>query len=114
MYGTKGPYLFAEGSISSVSDKNNAPLLFFFRIQDFYCCIRIHPVSTIHVLGKSRYHSYSFSFETKIRTHDSVVVVCNLDGKINRTTAWENGTKNSGLLNFVPESRLPFVQISSI
>ena len=62
----------------------------------------------------SRYHSYSFSFETKIRTHDSVVVVCNLDGKINRTTAWENGTQNSGLLNFVPESRLPFVQISSI
>ena len=46
----------------------------------------------------SRYHSYSFSFETKIRTHDSVVVVCNLDGKINRTTVWENGAQNSGLL----------------
>ena len=46
----------------------------------------------------SRYHSYSVSFETKIRTHDSVVVVCNLDGKINRTTVWENGTQNSGLL----------------
>ena len=25
-----------------------------------------------------------------------------------------NGTQNSGLVNFVPESRLPFVQISSI
>ena len=61
----------------------------------------------------SRYHSYSFSFETKFRTQDSVVV-CNLDGKIDRTTVWENATQNSGLVNFVPESRLPFVQISSI
>ena len=50
----------------------------------------------------SRYHSYSFSFETEIRTQDSVVVVCNLDGKIDRTTVWENGTQNSGLVNFGP------------
>ena len=61
----------------------------------------------------SRYHSYSFSFETTFRTQDSVVV-CNLDGKIDRRTVWENATQNSGLVNFVPESRLPFVQISSI
>jgi len=27
---------------------------------------------------------------------------------------WANGKQNSGLVNFVPESRLPFVQISSI
>ena len=27
---------------------------------------------------------------------------------------WVNGTQNSGLINFVPESRLPFVKISSI
>ena len=27
---------------------------------------------------------------------------------------WVNGTQNSGLVNFVPESRLPFVKISSI
>ena len=26
---------------------------------------------------------------------------------------WVNGTQNSGLVNFVPESRLPFVKISS-
>ena len=61
----------------------------------------------------SRYHSYSFSFETTFRKQDSVVV-CNLDGKIDRTTVWENATQNSGLVNFVPESRVPFVQISSI
>ena len=29
-------------------------------------------------------------------------------------TAWANAKKNSGLVNFVPESRLLFVQISSI
>ena len=64
----------------------------------------------------SRYHSYSFSFETKIRTQDSVVVACNLDGKIDRTTVWENGTQNSGLVNFVPESvyhlykSVPFIE----
>ena len=29
-------------------------------------------------------------------------------------TGWANGKKNSGLVNFVPESRLLFVQISSI
>ena len=29
-------------------------------------------------------------------------------------TGWANGKKNSGLVNFVPESRLLHVQISSI
>lgn len=47
----------------------------------------------------SRWHSYSFSFETKIRAQDSLVVVCNLDGKIDRTTVWDNGAQNSGLVN---------------
>ena len=31
-----------------------------------------------------------------------------------RSKVWVNGTQNSGLVNFVPESRLPFVQISPI
>ena len=31
-----------------------------------------------------------------------------------RSTVWLNGKQNSGLVNFVPESRLPFEQISSI
>ena len=29
-------------------------------------------------------------------------------------TVWVNGRQNLGLVNFIPESRLPFVQISSI
>ena len=37
-----------------------------------------------------------------------------LHGQTGRLTVWANGTQNSGLANFVPESRLPFVQISSI
>ena len=36
-----------------------------------------------------------------------------LHGQIGRSTVWANVTQNSGLANFVPESRLPFVQISS-
>ena len=41
-------------------------------------------------------------------------VVYHLHGQIGRSTVWANGTQNSGLVNFVPESHLPFVQISSI
>ena len=42
------------------------------------------------------------------------MVVCHLYGQTGRFTVWANGKQNSGLVNFVPESRLPFVQISSI
>ena len=37
-----------------------------------------------------------------------------LPGQTSRSTVWANGTQNLGLVNFVPESRLPFVQISFI
>ena len=37
-----------------------------------------------------------------------------IHGQAGRSTVWANGTQNLGLVNFVPESRLPFVQISSI
>ena len=30
-----------------------------------------------------------------------------------QSTVWANGTQNSGLINFIPESILPFLQISS-
>ena len=42
------------------------------------------------------------------------MVVCPLYGQTGRFTVWANGKQNSGLANFIPESRLPFVQISSI
>ena len=42
------------------------------------------------------------------------MIVYHLHGQTGRFTVWANGTQNSGLVNFVPESRLPFVQISSI
>ena len=41
-------------------------------------------------------------------------VVYHLHGKTGRSTVWVNGTQNLGQINFVPESRLRFVQISSI
>ena len=41
-------------------------------------------------------------------------VVYYLHGQTGRFTVWVNGTQSSGLVNLVPESRLPFVQISSI
>ena len=41
-------------------------------------------------------------------------VVYYLPGQTGRSTVWVNGKQNSGLVNFVPESRLPFEQISSI
>ena len=31
-----------------------------------------------------------------------------------RSTVYANGTQTSGLVNFVPESRLPYVQIKSV
>ena len=73
--------MFIKGSVSSVSE-NRCCFSFAYRIfivaYQFIQC----PQYTSWV---SRYHSYSFSFETEIRTQDSVVVVCYLDGKIDRT-----------------------------
>ena len=42
------------------------------------------------------------------------MVVYHLHGQTGRFTVWVNAKQSSGLVNFVPESRLPFVQISSI
>ena len=45
----------------------------------------------------------------------SLVVSKVVNGQTGRFTGWMNGLKNSGLVNFVPESCLLFVlQISSI
>ena len=41
-------------------------------------------------------------------------VVYHLHGQTSRFTVWVNGSQSSGLVNFVPESRFPFVEISSI
>ena len=37
-----------------------------------------------------------------------------IHGQAGRSTVWANATQNLGLVNFVPESRLPFLQISSV
>ena len=42
------------------------------------------------------------------------LIVCHLHVQTCRFTGWANGKQNSGLVNLVPESRLPFVQISSL
>ena len=45
---------------------------------------------------------------------EETLIVYHLHGQTARFTVWVNGRQNSGLVNFVPESRLPFVQISFI
>ena len=47
------------------------------------------------------------------RNFTLAAIVYHLRGQTGRSTVWANGTQNSGLVNFVPESRLLFVQISS-
>jgi len=54
-----------------------------------------------------------------VTRHSAVVsrqtsVVCHLPGQTSRSTIWANDKKNSGVVNVIPESRLPFVRISSI
>ena len=51
---------------------------------------------------------------TLIRRAQEMWVVYNLHGETGRFTVWANVKQNLGLINFPPESRLPFVQISSI
>ena len=43
-----------------------------------------------------------------------IVVVYHLHGQTGRFSVWVNGSQSLGPVNFVPESRLPYVQISSI
>ena len=49
----------------------------------------------------------------RVNTVFETVVVYQLHGRTGRSTGWANDTQNLGLVNFVPESSLPFVQISS-
>jgi len=56
-----------------------------------------------------RYRAFSHDF-----TAATLVVVYHLHGQTIRFMVWVNGSQSSGLVNFVPESSLPFVQISSI
>ena len=56
----------------------------------------------------------TFELLAKIDYNDTTVCLPFTCGQTSRSTVWANGTQNSGLVNFVPESRLPFVQISSI
>ena len=42
------------------------------------------------------------------------MVVYHLQGQTGQFSVWVDGKQNSGLLSFVPESRLLFAQISSI
>ena len=43
-----------------------------------------------------------------------ILVVYHLHGQTIQFMVWVNGSQSSGVVNFVPESPLPFVQISSI
>ena len=51
---------------------------------------------------------------SSLREGTLAIVVYHLHWQTGRSTVLANCTQNSGLENFVPESRLPFVQISSI
>ena len=46
--------------------------------------------------------------------HLVLFVVYHLQGQTSRFMVWVNGSQSSGLVNFIPKSRLPFVQIGSI
>ena len=43
-----------------------------------------------------------------------ILVFYPLHGQTIQFMVWVNGSQSSGVVNFVPESPLPFVQISSI
>jgi len=43
-----------------------------------------------------------------------LMFVYHLHGQTGWFTDWTNGKKNSGLVNFIPESSFPFAQISSL
>ena len=48
------------------------------------------------------------SRQPKLGVMDKTLVVYHLDGQTGRFTVWViNGSQSSGLVNFVPESRLP-------
>ena len=51
---------------------------------------------------------------SSLREGTLAIVVYHLHWQTGRSTVLANCTQNSGLENFVPESRLPFLQISSI
>ena len=52
--------------------------------------------------------------QVRYRAAAILVVIYDLHGQTIRFMVWVNGSQSSGLVNFVPESPLPFVQISSI
>ena len=56
-----------------------------------------------------RYRAFSLDFTAAI-----LVVVYHVHGQTIRFMVWVNGSQSSALANFVPESPLLFVQISSI
>ena len=57
---------------------------------------------------------FSILSQPKLGVVDRTLVVYHLHGQTGRFTVWVNGSQSSGVVNFVPESRLPFVEISSI
>ena len=69
----------------------------------------------LHKLVNTRRHAHDFA-SLKTLLGINTVVVYNLHGKPGGrfTFWWVNGKQISGLVNFVPESRFLFAQISSI
>ena len=61
----------------------------------------------IHFIWVFLYSARKYYFKT-------LVVDLLRTGQAGWFTVWENGEQNSGKVNFVPDSRLPFVQISFI
>ena len=54
------------------------------------------------------------SLSFRFLSHFVLFVVYHLQGQTGRFMLWLNSSQSSELVNFVPESRLPFVQTSSI
>ena len=90
----------------------------FFKAKDKSICERKKRKKITPVLQADHRAPTGFAtvilLSTWIRRAKEMWVVYNLHGETGRLTVWANVKQNSGLINFPPESRLPFVQISSI
>ena len=96
------------------SREPSQPALSYERIE--------HLTKDLEVKGRSRKPGQPVTATAKAtRMNKKVIglitkttVVYYLHGQTGQSTVWVNGKQNSGLVNVVPESQLPFVQISSI
>ena len=72
------------------------------------------PIEGTSYLGGEGGVSHGTLWDYLLRVLDSsqsnLAAFYHLHGQTSRSTVWANGSQNSGVVNFIPESRLPFAQ----